>query len=222
MQKYLRFIEQCVKALLAGVQVTRLRVDAAGCQAAIIDYAFEQNIAFAVRARLSRGLREQIRRLPVSRWQPRMNRAGDDETCCRLVRSTQASKQTVTLVVQHRPKTGQQNLEMEQNGATDSLEHGGYVYRVIAASRDELSDSEIIYWYNQRGGHSQSRIRERECDFAGDRLPCGEDQANELSFGLYALNFNVFALLRHLLPVEWAQSRVPMVRLRLPAAAHCE
>ena len=54
-------------------------------------------------------------------------------------------------------------------------------------------------------------------NFAGDWLPCGEYRANELYFGLCALSFNVFALLRHRLPVEWAQSWAPTVRLRLPA-----
>ena len=58
MQKYLGFIEQCVKALQGGVQVTRLCVEAAGCQAAIIDYVFEQNIAFVVRTMPFSGIRD--------------------------------------------------------------------------------------------------------------------------------------------------------------------
>ena len=99
----LEFIEQCAEALPDGVRVARLRVDAEGCQAAIVDYVFEQNIAFATRARLRRRLCEQIRHLSKSRWQPVMNCADDDEICCRLVHSMQASKQAVTLVVQRRP-----------------------------------------------------------------------------------------------------------------------
>ena len=88
---------------------------------------------------------------------------------------------------------------MEPDGAANSPEHGGYGYRAIATIWDELSDSEII--------------------FAGDRLAGGKCRPNELYFGLCTLSFNVFALLCHLLPVEWAQSRASTVRLRLPALA---
>ena len=61
----LEFIEQCAEALPDRVRVVRLRVDAEGCQAVIVDYVFESK----------------------SRWQPVMNRADDDKTCCRLVHS---------------------------------------------------------------------------------------------------------------------------------------
>ena len=46
----LEFILQCEKALPAGVKIRHLRIDAAGYQAAILDYAAEQGMAFAIRA----------------------------------------------------------------------------------------------------------------------------------------------------------------------------
>ena len=129
------------------------------------------------------------------------------------------SKRAFTLVLQRRPKWGQQSLDVGCGVGTDTDEHGGYVYRAIATNRDALSDREVIHWYNQRGEHSENRIKELKCDFAGDRLPCGQFSANELYFALCAVSYNLFALLRHLLPVAWSRSRAPQVRLRLIALA---
>ena len=74
----------------------------------------------------------------------------------------------------------------------------------------------VIHWYNQRGEHSANHIKELKCDFAGDRLPHGQFSANEL-YALCALSYNLFALLRHLLPVAGSRSRAPTVRWRLIA-----
>ena len=111
----------------------------------------------------------------------------------------------------------QQSLEEVSAGGTDTDEHDGYVCRAIATKRDALSDREVIHWYHQRGEHSANRIKELKCDFASDWLPRGHFSANELYFALCALSYNLFALLRHLLPVAGSRSRAPTVRWRLIA-----
>ena len=199
-----------------------MRIDAAGYQAAILDYAAEQGMEFAIRATMSKSLREQLQGLAEAAWQPVVDRAGqlsEEESCDRLVHSMKESKGAFTLMVQRRPKWGQQSLDVGGDGDTDTYEHGGYVYRAIATNRDALSDREVIHWYNQRGEHSENRIKELKCDFAGDQLPCRQFSANELYFALCGLGYNLFVLQRHLLPVAWSRSRAPMVRLRLIALA---
>ena len=218
----LGFIVPCGEALPAGVKIGHLRIDAADHQAAILDHAAEQGMAFAVRATLGKSLREQLQGIAASAWQPIVDRAGrssEAESSCRLVHSMKASKRAFTLVLQRMPKWGQQSLDVGGDVGTDTDEHGGYVYRAIATNRDALSDREVIHWYHQRGEHSANRIKELKCDFGGDRLPCGQFSANELYFVLCALSYNLFALLRHLLPGSWSRSRAPTVRLRLIALA---
>ena len=56
----LAFIKQCQHSLPAGVTVGALRVDSAGYQTAIIQYCDEQNIDYAIRAKSSASMREQI------------------------------------------------------------------------------------------------------------------------------------------------------------------
>ena len=167
-----------------------------------------------------------IKRLPgadaLGNWLRRMDCAGrssEEASSCRLVHSMEASKRSFTRVLQRRTKWGQQSLDEVSDGGTDTYEQGGYVYRAIATNRDALSDREVIHWYHQRGEHSANRIKELKCDFAGDRLPCGQFSANELYFALCAVSYNLFALLCHLLPVAWSRSRAPKVRLRLIALA---
>jgi len=218
----LGFIKQCVSALPTGVCVTKLRIDAAGYQAAILDYAFEHDIEFAVRAKMSQGLRELIMSRAESDWCPLVERDGktsETESSCRLVHSMNDSQRPFTVVVQRKPKRGQHSIEFEGENQSESIYHDGYLYRAVATNRDELNDSDIIAWYNQRAEHSENRIKELKSDFAGGALPCGEFKANELYFGLCGLAYNLFALMRHLLPAQWAQCRVTTIRWRLYALA---
>lgn len=51
-QNNLAFIEQCQQSLPEGCTVNRLGIDAAGYQTKIIQYCDEQNISYAIRAKL--------------------------------------------------------------------------------------------------------------------------------------------------------------------------
>ena len=56
-------------------------------------------------------------------------------------------------------------------------------------------------------------------DFGGDTLPCSDFEANALYFLLSALSYNVFALMRALLPLEFSHHRAVTIRWRLYAMA---
>lgn len=216
------FIKQCEAALPEDVKVNRLRIDAAGYQHAIIDDAIDRGIGFAIRAKLSASCRRQILSLPESRWRPWVHRDGrlsSHQQTCRIVHTMQDSRHPFTLVLQRTIKSGQQSIPLQDHDATESIEHGGYLYRAIATNRDQLSDSEIIHWYNQRAEHSENRIKELKADFAGAALPCGEFKANELYFALCGLAYNLFVLMKAFLPPQWMSARVTTVRWRLYAFA---
>ena len=91
-------------------------------------------------------------------------------------------------------------LDLDED--TDSQAHcaEGFIYRAIATNRSALSDSEVIHWYNQRAEDSENRIKELELDFGGDTLPCSDFNANTWYFHIDALSYNLFALMRQLLP----------------------
>ena len=76
-----------------------------------------------------------------------------------------------------------------------------------------------VHWYNQRGEDSENRLKELKHDFGGDTLPCSNFKANALYFALTALAYNLFALLRQLLPKALAHARALTIRHRLYALA---
>ena len=115
---------------------------------------------------------------------------------------------------------GQVDLELESDPhRDDELTRRGYIYRAIATNRDELSDSDIVHWYNQRAEDSENRIKELKSDVGGDVLPCSNIEANALYFLIAALSYNVFALMRQLLPEALSHHRVVTLRSRVYAMA---
>jgi hypothetical protein len=57
------FIQQCQKALPQGCTVGALRIDAAGYQTRIIQYCDEQQIDYAIRAKMSSSIKQQLSQL---------------------------------------------------------------------------------------------------------------------------------------------------------------
>lgn len=218
----LAFIEQCQSALPSGVTVGAVRIDSAGYQAGIIQYCDEQGIDYAIRAKSSASMREQIAAIEASAWQPLLDREGkavQDEMTSRTTFCIGDYEQAFTLVVQRKAIEGQTSLELTPADTADEVSIGGYIYRAIATNRDQLSDSEIVHWYNQRAEDSENRIKELKLDFGGDTLPCSNFEANALYFLITALSYNVFALMRALLPPELSRHRVVTLRWRLYAIA---
>jgi hypothetical protein len=218
------FIRRCEAGLPAGVSVRYLRADAAGYQGDVLGYCEAQGIAYVVRAKRSEEMKAWIAERPESAWRPliRDGEAVAGQDTHRGVWAMDCYKQAFTLVVQRTRKGGQQCLDLGEDGVEEdetTMTDGRYIYRALATNRDELSDSEIVHWYNQRGEDSENRIKALKSDFAGDRLPCGQFEANALYFHLCVTAYNLFVLFRHSLPPEWHTHRAITIRWRLYALA---
>lgn len=219
----LAFVKQCVEALPAGVGVDLLRADAASYQVSIIEYCMTHEIGFAIRAKMSQALRDLIVSQTEDQWEPlsgRDNQAKREESVCRVVHTIGGLEKAFSVVIQRKPLRGQQPLEL--NGSEDDeqqMAHRGYLYRAIATNRESFSDSEVVHWYNQRAEDSENRIKELKADFGASRMPCNDFEANALYFALCSLAYNLFALMRALLPSPWESCRAKTLRWRLYALA---
>ena len=208
------FIETCVAGLPAGVSVRYLRADAASYQGAVFAYCDREKIEYVIRVKRSDELKAWIGERPASVWGP-LRRDGEavaGQATCPI----DGYKQAFTLVVQRTRKGGQQCLDLGEDGAEDetAMTDGAYIYRALATNRDELTDSEIVHWYNRRGEDSENRIKELKCDFAGARLPCAvRGQCPVLP---PVRDRYLFVLLR---PPEWHTCRAPTLRWRVYALA---
>jgi len=218
----LAFIQQCQRSLPEGCTVNALRIDAAGYQAKIIEYCDEQGIDYAIRAKTSATMRAQIEAISDSDWQPLLDKKGQaisGQDTCRTSFCIGDYEKAFTLIIQRKAIKGQANLDLDSQDDSEGVSLGGYIYRAIATNRDGLSDNQIVHWYNQRAEDSENRIKELKLDFGGDTLPCSDFNANALYFLISALSYNLFALMRQLLPEELAHHRVITLRWRLYAIA---
>ena len=221
-QDNLAFIRQCQQSLPEGCTLNALRIDSAGYQTKIIAYCDEHGIEYAIRAKSSASMRAQFEAASDSDWQPLIDKKGEPingEDTYRTSFCIGDYERAFTLIVQRKAIQGQTNLELESENNADELSIGGYIYRAIATNRDELSDSSIVHWYNQRAEDSENRTKELKLDFGGDTLPCSDFKANALYFLISALSYNIFALMRALLPEELSHHRATTLRWRLYAIA---
>lgn len=101
----------------------------------------------------------------------------------------------------------------------NQIAHGGYLYRAIATNRSDLSKSDLVHWYNQRAEHSENRIKQLKLDFEANGLSCGDFDDNALYFSTSSLAYNLFALMRMLLPASWESYRATTIRWQQHALA---
>lgn len=220
--KNLEFIKQCQESLPKGCSIQDLRIDAAGYQVNIIKYCETEGIYYTIRGVMSRAVKEQIEAAKATNWQPMLDKKGQEMTNQQTLRTVHCIgdyDKSFTLVIQRTLIQGQTELDLETLDNQQELISKGYIYRAIATNKEQLSDSEIIHWYNQRGEDSENRIKELKLDFGADTLPCSDFNANALYFSIAALSYNLFALMRQLLPEELSTHRVTTIRWRLYAMA---
>jgi len=217
------FIQQCEAALPNDCAVKFLRIDAAGYQTNIIRYCDEQQIAYAIRAKLNSMIKHELESLDEGDWSPMFNRYDEEiknQQTYRTVNCIGNYEQPFTLVIQRKRITGQTELELSKDSdEAEQIIGEKYIYRAIATNRNNLSDSELIHWYNQRAEDSENRIKELKLDFVADVLPCSDFKANALYFTICTLSFNLYALMRMLLPEHLSHHRVTTMRMKLYAMA---
>lgn len=218
----LEFIQQCEKSLPGGCFIQFLRIDAAGYQKKVIEYCDSNGIKYAIRAKSCRAIKEQLGVLTEADWQPLLDKKGEPvagQDTYRMAHWIGDYEKPFTLVIQRKRIKGQIALSLETDETNEQIVSQGYIYRAIATNRQQWGNSEIIHWYNQRAEDSENRIKELKLDFGGDTLPCTDFNANALYFLISALSFNLFALMRQLLPEELASHRAITMRWRLYAMA---
>ena len=211
------FIQQCQRALPHGCTVGALRIDAVGYQTRIIQYCDEQKIDYAIRATMSPRIKKHISELNKGDWQPLVKRDGSNSEhrhTYRMPHCIGDYDKAFDLVIQRQP-IRQSTLDLGDGSDSETYSVQGYIYRAIATNRFSLTDSQVIHWYNQRAENSENRIKELKMDFGGDTLPCSDFKANALYFRIAALSYNLFALMRQLLPEELATHRATTIPWRL-------
>ena len=223
------FIKLCRKLLPKGILLKCVRIDAAGYQHKVIDYLIRHGIKFVIRAAMNPSISRAIGALSGSDWQPLRYKDGSlsqHEWVARCSHFMYRSDKVFDLVIQRtlKPLPAQEKMAIQLlrrqrilDLFVDDTVH--YGYRVIATNIKALDNSEIVHFYNQRGEHSENRIKELKSDFAAGRPPCSDFAANALYVAVCMLAFNVFVLMRLGLPVGMRRARASTLRVDLFALA---
>jgi hypothetical protein len=216
----LEFIQQCERALPAGCFVKNLRIDCAGYQAKIIEYCDKKGISYAIRAKQSNVIKDKIAESKPEDWQPLLDKEEQVvkyQHTLRTIHCISTYEEAFTLIIQRKEVEvkGQAELDFDDELEADEVKVGRYIYRSIATNRDKMSDSDIVNFYNQRAEDSENRIKELKLDFGGDTLPCTDFGANRLYFMIAALSYNIFALMKLMLPESLSRHRVITIRKKL-------
>lgn len=215
----LEFIKKCERNLPPGIKLARLRIDCAGYQKSIIQYCDENQVHFAIRAMMSQKIKDYYTGLGEEQWDEVLDQQGKPTGMFshRTTHTIADYEKPFTLIIQRTSKSGQGQLDIDCD--TDEIQANGYIYRAIATSLDSLSDGEIIQWYNARAEKSENKIKELMLDFGGAHTPCGNFNANALYFSICTLSYNLFVLLKEVLPKQFSKNRAKAIRLKIYAMA---
>ena len=115
-KRNLEFIQRCQSALPDGVSVSHVRIDAAGYQAAVINHAMDNDMGFAIRAKMDGTVKETISGIQNCDWQPLVYRDGsesDTEQVARTVHVMNETPQAFTLVVQRKRIDDDDNSQLD-------------------------------------------------------------------------------------------------------------
>lgn len=196
----LEFIKQCISSMPKGKKIKYLRADSAAYQASIINFCEEKGIQFAIGADLDEAVQEAIRKIPHDQWRPYKN-----GYIAQTVHCMNKTEKAFRLIVIRRPY--QRNLFGEEDASVK--------YTVMATNRTDASQ-EVVRWYNQRGEHSENRIKELKIGFGMERMPCGQFEANAVFFKIGILAYNLFRLfVLKVLDKSWHRHQVQTIRWRL-------
>jgi len=201
----LAFLKYCEQQLPAGKRIGAVRSDSAAYQAGIIDYCHDYGISYAIGADLDKAVTAQIGRLGPDAW-----RAYQNGHIAETVHCMNSTRHSFRLIVVRRPF----QAELFNDDGTPAVR-----YTVIATNREGTAE-EVLQWYNQRGQHSENRIKELKIGFGMERMPCGQFGANAVFFRIGVLAYNLGRLfVLKTLDISWHHHQVQTLRWKLYGTA---
>ena len=200
----LEFLKYCRRQMPKGKKIKAFRADSAAYQAKVINYCHEQRIAYAIGGNLDEAVKKAISTIKKDAWRPYQNGFIGETVHC-----MNKTKEAFRLVVIRRPF----------QGSLFGSEEGSERYTMIATNRHEPAE-EVVKWYNQRGEHSENRIKELKIGFGMERMPCGQFAANAVFFRIGVLAYNISQLFKLIILDEsWHRHQVQTLRWKLYGTA---
>jgi len=200
------FLEGCEAQLPAGEKVY-VRSDSAFYQAAVMNHCWERQETFTITADQDCAVKAVIRQIAESDWKAYRTREGmaTEREIAETVHCLNQTRQSFRLIVV-RWKNAQPSLFEAQD----------YGYHAVASNREASeSASEALWRHNQRG-EAENWQKELKLELGMEQMPCGQQEANAVYFGIGVLAYNLCRVLKaKLLPREYRQASVATLRWKL-------
>ncbi|MCG7852164.1 MAG: IS1380 family transposase, partial [Methanosarcinaceae archaeon] len=200
----LDFYKYCERQLPSGKRIDALRADSAAYQAEVLDYCNDHKIQYAIGAGLDHAVMDLIEHIDADDWH-----GYQDGHIAETVHCMTKTRHSFRLIVVRRPY--QADLFEDSEPAVR--------YKAIATNRDGAAE-EVLQWYNQRGHHSENRIKELKIGFGMERMPCGQFESNAIFFRIGVLAYNLGRLfVLKTLDSSWHRHQVQTLRWKLYGTA---
>ena len=200
----LAFAKKCEAALPAGKQIY-FRSDSAGYQAEVTNHYSRPGRTFSITADQDVAVKREIKNLKESDWQLYRTQDGiaTDREIAETVHTMNGTQQAFRLIVQRWLNPQPSLFESEQ-----------YCYYAVATNREERA-TEVIWKHNGRG-QSENWHKELGIGVGMEQVPCGQNEANAVYFGIGVLAYNLAQLLKlRVLPESYRKATLATQRWKI-------
>lgn len=191
-----------------GRSLRYFRSDSAAYQSGVIDLLNDENIGYTITADLDEAVRKAIREIPEGDWEVLLDRDGfkTGRELTETVHTMNDSDHAFRLAV-WREQVDDPSLFAETD--EDFYRYGAVITNV---SEKEMSTEEVFYHHRGRG-NAERFIGDAKSGVGLRHLPCGQERANRIWFGIGMLTFNLLKLMQQqVLPTGWTRRTIQTLR----------
>jgi len=191
-----------------GRSLRYFRSDSAAYQSDVINLLNDEDIGYTITADLDEAVKKAIEAVPEGRWQSLEGRDGfkTGRQGAETVHVMNDSDHAFRLVI-WREQVEDPSLFAETD--EDFYRYGAVITNV---SRKEMSAEEVLHHHRGRG-NAERFIGEAKSGVGLRHLPCGQERANRIWFGVGMLTYNLLKLMQQeVLPDGWAHRTIQTLR----------
>jgi len=208
-------IEETIRHTLELVEGTGrslgyFRSDSAAYQSDVINLLDDEQIGYTITADLDEAVRRAIKAVPEGSWRPLVDRDGfkTGREVSETVHTMNDSDHGFRLILWREPAR-EPSLFGPTAGAEGFYRCGGIITNV---SKKEMTTKEVLR-HHQARGNVERFIGEAKCGVGLRHLPCGQERANRIWFGIGMLTYNLLKMMQQeVLPEGGAHRTIQTLR----------
>ncbi len=193
-----------------GRTLEYFRSDSAAYQSGVINLLNDESIGYTITADLDEAVKKAIRAVPEASWEVLLDRDGfkTGREVTETAHTMEDSDHGFRLII-WREQVEDPSLFAKTD--EDFYQYGAVITNV---SKEEMSAEEVLHHHRGRG-NAERFIGEAKSGVGLRHLPCSQERANRIWFGVGMLTYNVLKLMQQqVLPSGWKGRTIQTLRRR--------